>query len=412
MLHFQGKAVIPWWGVPLRFASALAVNAYVRIAYRIRGWGELPSCRGSALVLSNHQIDLDVMAIVSAITLRGGWRAPFLAASARLLHETGFLAIRVPWLWRLFNGVNCAWLFNAMGMLPIENEIHTRSMLRWAFNVERLHGPVPLREVFSAATNERIGGENLRTSDLFRRKYFGRAQRTAVRLSALLPPHRREQLERTRRGVEEDLDRIEACMRSGATFYVTPEGEYTRDGAMLRFRGIWDRLAPLADTVYLIGVSYDPFAGPRFSQLYRICKLRDREKVVEELKTARPVTASAVLCSWLAAHPEPFVTAALVSAAQSTLRTLPPALFVDPEFAAQPERTVRKAVARMQRSGVLTREGQAYKLSVLRRHPMFPNVADIVAFQARFLDESIDAAHRLAPPTPEIDIAEIAAPVR
>ncbi|HEY9179647.1 MAG TPA: hypothetical protein VIO32_02945, partial [Candidatus Baltobacteraceae bacterium] len=123
MLAFDGKLARPFWAMPVRLASAVTVNAYVRCAYRIRGWGELPAFGEPALVISNHQIDLDLMAIISTMGLRGGWRRPFFSASARLLFEPGFFAVRIPWLAPLFRAVNLGTLFGGMGLLPIENEI-------------------------------------------------------------------------------------------------------------------------------------------------------------------------------------------------------------------------------------------------------------------------------------------------
>ncbi len=214
------------------------------------------------------------MAVISSMAIRGGWRAPLLAASARLLHEPGFMSIRVPWLRRFARNLNLSGLFSAMGFLPIENELQTRSMLRWAFGVEQLHGPLALNCVFSTQTLTRFGFEGLRTDDLFSQRLFERAERARIKASALLEPHRKEQLHVTRARIGTDLDRIESCLRGGAVFFLTPEGEYTRDGTMLAFRGIWERLSPLARKIYVIGVSYDPFIGRRFSQTVPDCRTR------------------------------------------------------------------------------------------------------------------------------------------
>ena len=393
MAYFQGERLPPLWALPVRLASALAVNAYVRGAYRVRGWGALPRSDEPALVISNHQIDLDLMAIVSTMALHGGWRAPFFSASARSLYEPGFLAMRVPWLSSLLHGVNFGWLFGGMGLLPIENELRARSLGRWAYGVQERHGALPLHEVFRREILERHGLSDLRTSDLFTRERFHLAQNARVRLSDLLPPHRKEQLELTCANAETDLQRIETLVRQGATFYVTPEGEYSRDGAMLPFRGIWPRLAPHAKRVYLAGISYDPFGGRRLSQLYRIVPLRERDRVVEELKASRPVTVSAMLASWLATSAcRRFSAAEAVAGVRACARSVSARLFVDPDYRKHGDALVLRALARMHELGIVTEPAERMRMHPHRRHPQFPQVADIVAFQARFFAETLRAA--------------------
>jgi hypothetical protein len=394
MLDFDGARVRPLWALPVRLASALSVNAYVRCAYRIRGWGTLPRYDSPALIISNHQIDLDLMGVISEMGVRGGWKAPLFAAAAKLLHEPGFLALRVPWFAPLCRSANAGWLFGGMGLLPIENQIRTRSLARWAYAVQRLHGVLPLEEVFMPATLERYALAGLRTRDLFGARHFALAQQPA-RLSDLQPQHRREQFEITARGIEEDLARIERYVRKGATFYVTPEGEYSHDGAMLPFRGIWARLRGLAKNIYLAGISYDPFAPGRLSQLYRVVELQDRENVVSEIKAARPVTTSALLSAWLMRAPRQFSIEDAIGGTTSVFAELPSSLFVDPEFVCDRALHIERAIGNMERTGLLGRGRTRYMLNATRRHPAFPNVEDIVAFQASFLAESIEGAAAL-----------------
>lgn len=382
--------VLPLWGIPLRYMAAGSVAAYVKSAYRIRGWGSLPRKRGPTLIVSNHQIDLDLMEVIAILALSGGEKSPLLAASARLLHEPGFMAIRIPWLWRAFHNVNLGWLFMSLGLLPLENQLQTRSAARWAWSVERLHGVKALREVFKPAVLERLGYEHLTTADLFTPRYFHLAQQTSVRMSELQVEYRREQFDLTKQFVETDLKRIADALHKGATFYITPEGEYPLDGRMLPFRGIWEHLEPHAPLILLAAISYDPLMGRRLSQLYRIVPLRDRANVVNELKAARPVTVSALLCEWLHKQSRPFSEETAVRAVCERLANLPAGLFVDPEFLASPAPHVRQAIAHAKRLGVLRDTGEALALSEERRHPRFAKVRDIVAYQAVFFEETLD----------------------
>ena len=384
------RPLIPWWGVPLRLAAALSVSSYVRLAYRVRSWGRLHPGRGPTLLISNHQVELDLMAPVSDLAMSGGWRKPVLSVCAKLMYEPGFMAVRIPWLWRAMKNVNLGWLFEALGLLPLENELQSRSIARWAWSAQRRHGTLPLEELFKPAVLEASGFACCSTDDLFSAAHFKKAQQTYVRLSDLQVRYRKEAFEEMREGVERDLSRIEDALRRGATFYVTPEGEYTKTGLMLPFRGIWERMLPHVDHVYLAGISYDPFVGRRFSQLYRVLEARDKAGAIDELKASRPITTSALLAEWLCSRGGEFTESDAANAMQARLTSLPPELFLDPELARAPRSMAVKAVRRMVELGILERRGGRYILGPQRTHPKFPGVEDIVVYQARFLGETLE----------------------
>jgi hypothetical protein len=315
------------------------------------------------------------------------------------MYEPGFMALRVPWLWRIVHNVNFGWLFEGLGLLPLENELQSRSVARWAWNVQRRHGVLPLREIFKPAALEQSGFADLTSQDLFSAQNFKKAQETYIRLSDLQVKYRKEAFDDMRENVERDLQRIETDLRRGATFFVTPEGEYTRDGAMLRFRGIWDRLAPIVNEIYLVAISYDPFVGRRLSQLYRILQLRDKNNVIAELQAARPVTASALISEWLATHDGPFSESQALATVEARLQSLPKELFVDPELRRNPRRLVTAALANLTRYGILVRDGDRFVLSRRRKHPHFPDVEDIVAFQATFFAQTLQGLRQVLSPT-------------
>lgn len=384
------RLLIPWWGVPLRIASAISMICYLRIAYRIRSWGRLPSDRGPSLVIANHQIDLDLMAMIASFVLRGGWRTPVLCACAKLMYEPGFMAVRIPWLWRVFKNVNLGWLFEGMGLLPLENELQSRSIGRWAWGAQRRHGVLPLAEVFKPAVLESTGFAGIDTDDLFTSQYFKKAQETYVRLSDLVVAYRKEAFDEMKTGVEQDLQRIENALRRGATFLVTPEGEYTTTGLMLPFRGIWDRLLPVVEDVYVAGISYDPFVGKRLAQYYRLVLASSKATALDELKAARPVTVSALISEWLVSRSGSFTEDEAAASIAARVASLPRALFIEPRLARNPRGMAVCAVRRMSQLGILDRSGERYALGSKRTHPQFPGVEDVVTFQARFFGETLE----------------------
>jgi hypothetical protein len=389
------RPLVPWWGYPLRLIIGLSVWIFVHLAYRVRMWGRLPRKRGPALVISNHQNELDLMPFTALGFLTTGGRSPLLAATAKLLFEPGFMGVRFPQYWRALRTVNMRRLFLAIGLLPIENELQSRPIARWAWSVERIHGQIPLETIFKEPVVERYGLRGLSTSDLFLPKHFQTAQDAYVRITDLQAVYGKEQLDLSRRGVAEDLDAFEDAVRRGATLYVTPEGAYTVTGAALSFRGIWDRLEPLAQEIYIAAISYDPFA-PKFSQLYRVVPLRRREDASDELRAARPVTVSGLLAAWMIGREGVFSEAEAVDAVQMSLKEIPQAAFVDPELARAPETCAKRALAALVKGGILTRAPEGLTLAAVRRHPNYPMVEDIVDFQARFIGETLDALHRLA----------------
>ncbi|MBV8116631.1 MAG: MFS transporter, partial [Candidatus Eremiobacteraeota bacterium] len=106
VLDVGSRPFIPLWAIVPRILSAWVVAAYTHTTYRIRRWGKLPVPRGRTLVVSNHQNELDLMPAFANFILGGGWRTPVLSASAKVLFEPGFLAVRIPWLWRVLHNVN------------------------------------------------------------------------------------------------------------------------------------------------------------------------------------------------------------------------------------------------------------------------------------------------------------------
>ncbi|MGH8163415.1 MAG: hypothetical protein ACREP1_03670, partial [Rhodanobacteraceae bacterium] len=126
---------------------------YYSLRYRVRGWGRLPRRRGPALVIANHQHELESPAIVALLAVQCfAWRYPIFTVSSRRMWEPGFLAERIPWLRFALRGVNLGWLFSAIGMQPIENELHARPLASLAYTLRAVHGDLPLCEVLRERT--------------------------------------------------------------------------------------------------------------------------------------------------------------------------------------------------------------------------------------------------------------------
>ncbi|MGH7738062.1 MAG: MFS transporter [Candidatus Tyrphobacter sp.] len=379
VLRIGRKPLSSIWSLPLRFAVIVSNATYLHLAYRIRGWGSFPIKRGSTLLVANHQHDLESPALVSTLSLtRRAWRDPIFSATSRRMYEPGFLAIRLhaPWL----RSYNAGPLFRGIGLLPIENELSSRTIGSLAWSVAERHGRRALEDVFE----ERVASQfpaGTTTLDLWSRENFTKGQRY-VRLTALREPFRREELEATRLTFDDDIARMENAVRSGGTFFITPEGHYTTTGAMLPMHGLLDRLAPLG-TIYLAGVSYDVFVGRRLSMLYRIVQLENRDRLAATLAAIRPVTVSQLLARAIAERGGTMDDAQAMIAIERALEEIPHDLFVDPELRMNPRAMTAKALVGIQ------------NLIDGRRHPQFPAVEDMIAYQATFFGETLRAAEDL-----------------
>lgn len=387
VLRVGRRPLSSMWGIPARFAAVTTNYVWNHTAYRIRFFGSLPRNRGATLIVANHQHELEGQAIVSTTTVHSGpWRHPLYMINGRRMFEPGFLALRLPFLRSVLRNYNAAPLFLSLGMMPIENELGSREIASLAWSLQRTHGVRSLEEFFDERTAA-LFPPGTKTNEMLREDNFGKAQ-TVVKLSAVREPYRREVLEETRRLIDIDLAAMENVVRRGATFYVTPEGFYSTDGRIGRMKGVYDRLAPLA-AVYLFAVSYDPFVSKRLSMLYRIVRLDDKSKLKETLAANRPITTTHLLGAWLENRTQPFTVQEAIDGVAARLRELPPQLFVDPELRRGPARLVRAALPLMVEWNILRRDGDRYSLTETRRHPQFAVVEDVIAYQARFLEESI-----------------------
>ena len=381
----------PLWVQPLRWMTYLNIACYYRIAYRIRGWGRLPHRRGPSLLVINHQHDIESAVVVATLAITSfSWRYPIFTVSSRRMWEPGFFAQRISWLRLVLRGLNFGWLFSAIGMQPIENELHAKALASLAYMLQTLYGDVPLATVFREDALKRIGASFTMLSDVSKSPHLAAAQVKAS-LSDLNEPYRTRALAATREQLDVDIAHFEGLIQDGATIFLAPEAFYTTDGKMQRLRGILPKLAPYAQ-IFVCGISFDPFVGRRLSMLFRVTAAVEGVPLDIQLKRLRPVTVSALLATWLHTDPGLFSSQDAVDAVVRQLNDLPPQLFVDPELRRRPAAIVRSALRGLVRLGTLTAGDDTYALTHRRSHPQFPQTSDIISYQYNFHAETLDGA--------------------
>ena len=379
--------------MPLWIAACTAVFFYTSLKHRIRGWGRLPRRRGGTLVGINHQHAIESTTIVSRLGLQSSLRHPVFSSTGRRMWEPGFFYLMFPWLPGFMRGVSMGWLWRGLGFMPIENMLFSRPAASLGFDAERLHGPMPVARLFSERIAARFAPGTM-TSELRSAKNFKRAQEM-VGLKDVQEPYRNELLDLTRAQVEADIEAMERVVARGATFFLTPEGQFNTRGEMNRLRRLLPRLADAAESVYAVGISYDALRMKKMSMLYRLVPVRDRRLFGDVLVAARPVTVTQLLASWLDVRPEPFTESDAIAAVRAALREVPPALFIDPELAADPETVTKEALRSMRAQGFTSEAGGAYAIAS-RTETRFEKPFDVFRYHAVFYGESVAAAIRLS----------------
>lgn len=378
----------------MMMATAYSVRqVYMKFRIRVRQWGRLPANRGATVLITNHQHMDEGEMITGRTFLLHPWK-PLVMCNSRRTFETGFIAARLPWSARFTRGINLSALWDCFSILPIENHLFSRPLISLAEELQSAHGDLTIEAILPAETLAELNLAGCRLSDLWKLENFMKAQ-AWIKIAKLKPPYRREVLENLRAVNERDIAAIVERVRGGATFYVTPEGDFSRDGRMHAMRnGIVGVLAPLAD-LWLCAVAYDPFRAGRLSMLYRVIRYGEVADIGTSLAAARPITNSALLAGFLYDAPETFVAEDAIRAVRARLDALPGNVFVDPDVRRAPEVNVVDALAALVKCRTLILDGGRYRLTAHRSNPRFPHVPDMIAFQRNMLDETLASAQRL-----------------
>jgi len=379
--------------VPLLIFTTGVRRLYIPFKIRIRQWGALPYPRGPVVLITNHQ-HVDEGETVFARTFLRHPDVPIVAVNSRRTFETGFFAARLPWTKNFTRNLNLGGLWLRLSLLPIENHLYSRPLASFAAEIRAAHGDLAIDEFLDAGAVAELGLAGRRISDLWTAAHFMRGQ-AWVKLGNLRQPYRREATANFRRVMEADIAAVVERVRAGATFYVTPEGDFNRDGTLHPLRnGLTSAVLPYAEP-WLCAIAYDPFRGKRLSMLYRIVRPARLEDLDASLAAARPVVTSALLATYLSRTDGAFAAADARAAVRAQLAALPENAFADPELQRAPDAAVDEALTNLVARGTLAADGPRYRLTDARADARFPHVADMIAYQRNMLAETLAAATKL-----------------
>ena len=378
--------------VPLRLFVAAVVYGYLRLMYTIRVHGRLPLRRPGTLVVSNHLHDLDGMIIPAWLTLQGPWRHPVRYAAATRLLEPGFMAVRFPFLRDLLHRLNMGPFFRVMGVLPIENQPLVRPLASFAYEILAIWGNLPVVDVFTEEVNERL---QPRPTDRLRKLWGHRMAEQAQAngsIRDLKEPYRSWMMARQRQLLEDQLRVLKDAVAGGDTLYIAPEGRYSADGRLGRFRLAYDVLHDASALNYIVGLSYDVLSKRRRRIYLNIAPAIDGIPVEQQVCALRPITVGHLLANWLVTSaPTEFTAADAIRVVEARAAVLPGTTKLAVGSRWQRVRIVRQSLRSMTRLGVLESDGQRFRLGTVRTSDFFPLAEDILQHQNNALLETVAA---------------------
>ena len=327
------------------------------------------------MLITNHQHMDEGETITGRTFLLHPWK-PLVMCNSRRTFETGFIAARLPFTARFTRGMNLSWLWELLSVLPVENHLFSRPLISLAEELQAAHGDLMIDEILPPETVAEIGLHGVTLSELWKLENFSKAQ-AWIKIAKLKPPYRHEVLTNLRAVNERDIAAIVERVKAGATFYITPEGDFSRDGRLHSMRnGIVGALASFAD-LWICAVAYDPFRTGRLSMLYRVIRYHDAADLGVSVAAARPVTNSALLATFLFdASRNVRCRRRCPCGAPRNSTLLPGNVFVDPELRGAPEAIVADALSALVTSGTLTLDGGRYRLTAKRTDRRFDHVPD------------------------------------
>jgi hypothetical protein len=344
--------------------------AYNRVRYRVHILGRPPREGERLLVVANHAHDLEGMVIPTALVRYRGIRRPVISAGSARIFEPGFMTERIPGRWARYTARwNVGGIVRLLGVRPIEDHPLSRPLASWAYLVFKHCGNVELTRVFDPVHLPPALPSAGRLSTAWHPRYV-RAMRQEATISALTPDVRQWVRSHLRRQIEDDLAVFLDLLDKGYAVYTTPEGRFTVDGRLNRFRASLASMREKAGRVVVAGVSYDVLCPGKLAMWVEFEQPRWPDRLDWSVVVARPLTAAHLVIQARLAQPH-IPSEDVIRGAKALLDDVEGKAVIVEEVLKNPDRTLHTALAELAR-----RSGLGDQLTDER----FPFVEDFVSY--------------------------------
>lgn len=392
------------WAPMLAWVVIAVLAPYMKLRYRVRVLGGLPRHSGAVLVVGNHGHDIEGMAIPLLLLKSQAYGRRVISAGSQRLTEPGFLATRLPSPWgRWLAPINLFGLLWQLGVRPIENEPLFRPVSSWAYDIYRHYGNLPVSEVFVDAFTAQLWDRTdwmappryLR--DLWSPRHVMCATEPHA-VTILQEPYRSYCKTGVRKHIQQQMEDILRVVDQGDILYLTPEGRYTQDGNLMRFRHFWNEAQSRISDVVFVATSYDllrPKPLRMWIHFARWDRLRDARLVLASL---RPMTASHVVAHVLMSQ-QGFDRGQVLERSIELLGEYGSAFIWAQDVKTRPRQVIAQALEFVRHAG--------WPETAVIRDARFPYVADLMTYYENQWQESVGACRQLQAESVSTDASKV-----
>ncbi|WP_158246122.1 MFS transporter [Sulfobacillus sp. hq2] len=376
------------WSLFLAWLVYILVTPYVRIRYRVHVVGKLALHRHALLVVGNHGQDIEGLVVPLLLFRSRPWGARVISAGSQRLFEPNFFTTRLPERWGYWlSAVNVGPVLWRLGVRPIENQPLFRPITSWAYHIFQTQGnllasAVFTEEVLTGLAMVRTNKAPLRLRDLWQPRY-ARQGACLVSVTALQEPYRHQMRQQLAMHIRQQIAELLNAVRDGDLLYLTPEGRYTQDGRVGRFRMLWTVAQQHIPEVVGMATAYDVLRPGPLHVWMRWTERMKAPWAQTILRARRPITASHVVAVAVEGMAD---ESSAMARAKALMAKIPADAQVASDLATRPDEVLTRALHFLwprHQHGVVC-------------DPRLPGVPDLVQYYRNQWDETIAALTQIS----------------
>ncbi|PSR36330.1 MAG: hypothetical protein C7B44_09610 [Sulfobacillus thermosulfidooxidans] len=371
------------WSLFLAWLVYILVTPYVRIRYRVHVTGKVPAHPQALLVVGNHGQDIEGLVVPLLLFRTQPWGSRVISAGSQRLFEPGFFTTRLPARWGYwFSAFNVGPILWRLGVRPIENQPLFRPITSWAYHIFQTQGNLLASAVFTekALTSFAVARTNkaqLRLRDLWQARY-ARLSTCPVSVTALQEPYRHQMRQQLAMHIRQQIAELLNDVRDGDILYLTPEGRYTQDGRVGRFRMLWTVAQQHIPEVVGMATAYDVLRPGPLHVWMRWTERMKASWAQTILRARRPITASHVVAVAVDGMAD---ESSAMARAKALIAEIPANAQVASDLATRPDEVLTRALHFL---------WLRHQLGVVS-DPRLPRVPDLLQYYRNQWDETLAA---------------------